>query len=136
MADDRKRPQKPPALPLPLGTLVVLAWLVPGAGHFVLHRRLRAYVFAALIVAAFVLGLVLQGELAVPKAGDPLSYLAAVADLGNGLLYFLGRLVGLGAGTITASSFEYGNTFLLTGGMMNLLLVLDTYDIAMGRKTW
>ena len=136
MADDRKRPEAPPALPLPLTVLVVLAWLVPGSGHFLLRRRRRAAVFAGLILAAFVLGLLLKGELALPQAGDPLSYLAAIADLGNGVLYFLARALGLGRGTVTAVSFEYGNTFLLTAGMMNLLLVLDTYDIAAGRKTW
>ena len=136
MADDRKRPEAPPSLPLPLTVLVVLAWLVPGSGHFLLRRRQRAAVFAGLILAAFVLGLLLQGELALPQAGDPLSYLAAIADLGTGALYFLARLLGLGVGTVTAVSFEYGNTFLLTAGMMNLLLVLDTYDIAVGRKTW
>jgi len=30
--------------------------------------------------------------------------------------------------------FSYGNTFLYTGGLMNLLLVLDVSDIARGEK--
>ena len=34
----------------------------------------------------------------------------------------------LGAG------YEYGFAFLLTAGLMNLLLVIDVWDIANGRK--
>lgn len=123
-----------PGLPLPL--LVGLAWLVPGLGHWLLGRRERAAVFAGVILASFALGLALQGELILPKSGDPLSYLAAWATLGNGVLFFLARLLGLGEGVPTAVTYEYGNTFFLTAGIMNLLLVLDTYDIAVGKKDW
>jgi hypothetical protein len=121
---------------LPLPVLMLLAWLVPGLGHLLLGRRLRAAVFCTLIVVAFVVGLTLDGELMVPHAGDPLSYLAAIASLGNGVLFFVARHFGLGQGVVTAAGFEYGNTFLLTAGMMNLLLILDTHDIAVGKKDW
>ena len=32
------------------------------------------------------------------------------------------------------STYEYATTFTLTAGLMNLLLVLDCFDIAEGRK--
>jgi len=32
------------------------------------------------------------------------------------------------------AGFEYGTAFLLTAGLMNLLLVMDAWDIARGRK--
>jgi hypothetical protein len=128
-------PKENPAV-LPLALLVGLAWLVPGLGHVLLGRKKRALVFALVILMSFVAGLVCQGELILPKAGDPLSYLAAVATLGNGVLFFLAKLVGWGEGLPTAVTYEYGNTFLLTAGIMNLLLMLDTYDIAVGKKDW
>ncbi len=121
---------------LPLPMLMLLAWLVPGLGHLLLGRRLRAAVFCAVIVVAFVVGLILDGELMLPHAGDPLSYLAAIASIGNGVLFFVARAFDLGQGTVTAPGYEYGNTFLLTAGMMNLLLILDTHDIAVGKKVW
>ena len=31
-------------------------------------------------------------------------------------------------------TYEYGSTFLLTAGLMNILLILDAFDIASGRK--
>lgn len=124
------------ALHVPVPALIALAWLVPGLGHVLLGRRLRAAVFFVVVVVAFLLGLVLDGELMLPHAGDPLSYLAAVASLGNGVLFFVARAVGLGQGVVTAPAYEFGNTFLLTAGMMNLLLMLDVHDIATGKKDW
>ena len=42
---------------------------------------------------------------------------------------------GLGPpGDITSLTYEYGTAFTLTAGLMNLLLVLDSFDIAEGRK--
>ena len=44
-------------------------------------------------------------------------------------------LRGLGyAGDITGPGYEYGTAFLLGAGLMNLLLVLDAWDVATGRK--
>jgi len=122
------------AASLPEHVLMVAAWLVPGLGHFLLNRKLRAAVFSAVITVEFVLGLALHGELILPRAGEPLSYLAAVATVGNGILFLLATLLGVGEGVVTAASYEYGNSFLLTAGMMNLLLVLDVHDIVVGRK--
>ena len=133
MADGARQPRRPP---LPLAALLIAAWLVPGLGHLLLRRRARAAVFAAVIVTAFVVGLLLDGELITPKNGDPLSLLAFIAILGNGALFFAARLLDLGQGVVTSPAFEYGKTFLLTSGMMNLLLLLDVHDIVSGRKDW
>ncbi len=121
---------------LPLPALMLVGWLVPGLGHLLLGRRVRAAVFFGVIAIGFVAGLVLDGELMLPHAGDPLSYLATIASVGNGVLFFVARALGLGQGVVTAPGYEYGNTFLLTAGMMNLLLLLDIHDIAVGKKEW
>lgn len=127
-----------PLLPahLPMAVLLVLSWLVPGLGHLLLGKRLRAAVFAVVIVIGFMIGLRLDGELIMPRAGDPISYLAAIAIVGNGALFILAKALSFGQGVVTAPAYEFGNTFLLTAGMMNLLLVLDAHDIAVGRKDW
>lgn len=115
--------------------LLVMAWLVPGVGHLVLGRKVRAAVFASVIVAATITGLLLKGELAMPRPGAPFSWLAFLACLGNGGLFMLGKLLGLGHGDVTYAGFGYGNTFLITAGLMNLLTVLDVSDIAKGAKS-
>jgi len=111
-----------------------LAWILPGAGHFFLGRRIRAIAFFLIVVTFFALGTGMEGRLCRPEAGKFLSYLCSFASLGLGPTY-LGVLAAGGMkGDPTAVTWEYGNTFLLTAGIMNILLVLDTWDIATGRK--
>ncbi|HYK03497.1 MAG TPA: DUF6677 family protein [Thermoanaerobaculia bacterium] len=114
---------------------MALALLVPGAGHFYLGRRALAAAFCAIIVLLFVLGLGVDGALyTLPEAkGSMLSLLATIGSMGSGTLYFIARGLGT-SGSINAATFEYGRMFTLSAGLMNLLLVLDCYDISMGRK--
>ena len=129
--------------------LLAVAWLIPGLGHLLLGKRRRAAVFALVTVSAFVTGVLIQGELGTPRPGEPFSWLATFACFGNGILY-LGRLLWLngldgllrggvpfglqGGGDPVAAGFAYGNTFLYTAGLMNLLTVLDVSDIARWEK--
>jgi hypothetical protein len=129
--------------------LLLVAWLVPGLGHWLLGKRVRAGVFAAVILASFVTGVLLDGELAVPQQNSPLSWFFTFGCLGNGMLYLLRLLwvngldglfsasfpYGLqGGGDPVSAGFFYGKTFLYTAGLMNLLVVLDVHDIAHGAK--
>lgn len=111
----------------------ILAWLLPGAGHFYLRRKARGLLFFVLVVSAVVLGYVLNGLLYRPVAGQPLSILGAIAQLGFGIGYAVLRFVGF-SGDATAAGFEYGKAFLITAGLLNYLLVLDAWDIAQGKK--
>ena len=115
---------------------MLLALVVPGAGHFYLGRRARAIAFCLIVVFMFVLGLAIDGSLYTLRAsrGQVLTILASLGSMGSGVLYLLGRAFGP-HGSIQAMTFEYGRTFTLTAGLMNLLLVLDCYDIAKGRKS-
>ena len=51
-----------------------------------------------------------------------------------GIPYFVLQFVLGYRGDIHASSYEYGSAFLLTAGLMNLLVILDVWDIAGGHK--
>ena len=42
--------------------------------------------------------------------------------------------LGLGQGVVTAVAYEYGNAFLIVSGLLNMLVVLDAYDVRLGRK--
>ena len=54
--------------------------------------------------------------------------------MGTGIPYFVASLLGLGNGVVTAATYEYGNTFVIVAGLLNMLVALDAYDIALGRK--
>jgi hypothetical protein len=112
----------------------VVSWLVPGAGHLMLGRRQKAIVFFVALTVMFVIGLALNGRLAAFDFSDPLVGLAAVANLGMGIPYFIARFLDLGQGIVTATSYEYGNTFLIVSGLLNMLVAIDAYDVRLGRK--
>jgi hypothetical protein len=119
------------------GTLVLLclaAWAVPGAGHFWMGRRQKGLVFLLALPLMFLTGLLLHGRIFPFELSDPLVALAAVANLGVGAPWLLARMVEAGAGTVTAVTYEYGNCFLIVAGLLNFLVILDAYDIGMGRK--
>jgi len=114
--------------------LCLSAWFVPGAGHLWLGRRTKGLIFLVALPLMFAIGLAIEGRLFPFQMAEPLAGLAAVADIGIGLPYFVAWAFGLGAGRVLAVTYEYGNAFLITAGLLNLLVVVDAYDIALGRK--
>ena len=110
------------------------AWFIPGGGHFLLRRTQKGVVFLCLLPLLFALGLLLSGRIFPFDANEPLVLLAAFADVGIGLPYFVAWALGLGAGTVVAPTYEYGNTYIIVAGLLNMLTVLDAYDVAVGRK--
>ena len=112
----------------------LLAWLVPGAGHLYLGRRGRALAFFVIVAMAILVGTQLHGNLYRVEPNQPLSVLGTFACVGMGLPYLLLRFVLAYGGEIVARGYEYGTAFLITAGLMNWLLVLDSWDIAIGRK--
>ncbi|MDQ3069809.1 MAG: hypothetical protein M3R55_08785 [Acidobacteriota bacterium] len=114
--------------------MFLLAWLLPGAGHFKLGKRQKAIVFAIVLPVMFVTGLLLEGRLFPFTPGDPLVALASLANLMAGVPYLAARALGGGEGVVTAITYEYGNTFMIAAGLLNMLVVLDAFDVARGRK--
>jgi hypothetical protein len=119
------------------GGLVLLclaSWIIPGAGHWWLGRRSKGLIFLVSLPLMFVIGLGLHGRLMPFDLSDPLVALACLADLGIGATSFIARGLGFGAGDVRAVTYEYGNAFLVVAGLLNMLVVIDAYDVALGRK--
>ncbi|MDO8793277.1 MAG: hypothetical protein Q7J25_01500 [Vicinamibacterales bacterium] len=110
------------------------AWAIPGAGHLWLGRRHKGLVFLVALPLMFAIGLALRGRLFPFDLSDPLVALAALADFGIGLTYFIAAALGHGAGDVRAVTYEYGNAFVIVAALLNLLVVIDAYDVALGRK--
>ncbi len=134
----------------------LLAWILPGAGHFYLGKRGKGAVFFAVILVTFFLGLYMDGRVYIAGPDQPLSYLATFANLGLGPLDLIGRQISYDRivyfvpdpsdralhteimdrirDRILVSTHEYGTTFILAASLMNILLILDVFDIGIGRK--
>lgn len=110
------------------------AWALPGAGHLWLGRTQKGLIFLVTLPLMFVFGLWLEGRIFPFELSQPLVALAAFADIGLGVPYFVAKAMGAGAGRVIAQTFEYGNAFLIVAGLLNMLVVLDAFDVAQGRK--
>lgn len=115
-------------------SIVLLAWLLPGAGHFLLGRRGLAIAFLLIITCSLGMGLLLDDNLYRIVPNRPLTVLATLACMGLGAPYFVLRFLLDYQGDVVAAGYEYGTAFVLTAGLMNLLLILDTLDITVGKK--
>jgi len=118
---------------------MLFAYLVPGAGHLYLGRRARAIAYFCIVLFMFLIGIVVDGRIYTGGGGSLLGQLATVGTAGVGLPYWIALMVsGHGAwttqGDITSITFEHGTAFIISAGLMNLLLVLDAFDITRGRK--
>ena len=113
----------------------LLAWAVPGLGHLRLGRYGRAVAFCVIVLITLATGLALDGNLYRVVPEQPLSLFATVGCMGVGAPYFIARWVFGYEGDLEGAGYEYGSAFILTAGLMNLLLILDALDIARGMKS-
>jgi hypothetical protein len=118
--------------------VVLLAWLVPGGGHFLLKRPARGAILGTSVVIVFLLGLMMRGTLFQPEGGDLLTmviyYGGFIGDLLAGILYVLTVWLGYSQPDMPGHVHDYGTKFLVAAGLLNLLAIVDAYEIATGRK--
>jgi hypothetical protein len=108
----------------PLTTMAVVApivgWLIPGGGHILLKRYGRGILLLISVVAMFLIGLGMQGRIYQPNGGDILDILGFVGDVGSGALYFLARIMDWGNVMAANAAADYGKTFLIVAGLLEL----------------
>ena len=133
-------PQQPLAQRIPgenslFPALVLLAgWLVPGAGHLLLGKWVRALLLFVSVLGMFLIGLGLAGKIYTPNTGDMLDILGFLGQLGSGILYAIARVFGLGAPSIVNTLADYGTKFLTVAGLLNIIAAVDAHSLANGRK--
>jgi hypothetical protein len=114
--------------------LCVAAWLVPGLGHLLLKRGWRALILFASIISMFVLGLEMQGQFFSTSSVSYLEVLGHYGELCVGLAMPAAKFFGYSGGDPFFVSSDFGTAYLVAAGMLNMLAVLDCFDIAMNRK--
>ena len=119
-----------------LAVICVAAWLVPGAGHLLQRRVAKGLVFLLVLPLMFGIGLLLEGTLfpLTPASQSLLTTGAALAERCLGVPWLITAALGGGRGNVVALSYEYGWVFMVVAGLLNCLVILDTFDIGMGRK--
>jgi TM2 domain-containing membrane protein YozV len=117
---------------------VALGWLIPGGGHLLLKRTGRGVLLGVAITGMFVCGLMMRGAMFQPQSGDLLTVLintgGFIGDLCSGILYLLTSWLGYAQPDIAGAVHDYGTKFLVTAGLLNVLAMVDVFEIASGRK--
>ena len=118
--------------------VVLLAWLVPGGGHFLLKRPGRGALLLASVALMFLLGLMMRGTMFQPQTGDVLTTIiycgGFLGDLASGLFYLLTVWLGYSQPDMAGHVHDYGTKFLVAAGLLNVLAMVDAYEIARGEK--
>jgi len=117
---------------------VLLGWVIPGGGHLLLKRPARGGLIAASVSGMFLLGLMMRGALFSPQTGDLLTTViycgGFVGNLLSGVLYFVTVWLGYAQPDMAGHVHDYGTKFLVAAGLLNLLGMVDAFEIATGRK--
>jgi len=134
------KPAKDPRPPLKLWIgPVAIAWLLPGAGHFYLKRWNRGALLLLSVAGMFVFGLLMRGRMFEPESGDLftmlLTYGGFIGNIASGALYFLTTWLGYSQPDLAGAVPDYGAKFLVCAGLLNILAIIDAYEIAVGRKS-
>lgn len=134
---DLSKPEPPPIRVW--GPPVALGWFIPGGGHFLLGRRGRGLLLAFAITGMFVSGLLMRGAMFTPQKADLLTtlinYGGFVGDIASGILYLLSTWLGYMQPDVAGPVHDYGTKFLVTAGLLNVLAMVDAYEISAGRKS-
>lgn len=135
-SQESKEPSAPIGQWLPA---VALAWFVPGGGHFLLKRRGRAALLMASVTLMFLFGIFMRGSMFTPQSGDLLTILinygGFLGDLASGALYIFASLLGYDQPDVAGHVYDYGTKFLVSAGLLNVLAMVDVYEIAIGKKS-
>jgi len=116
----------------------ILAWLVPGAGHFFLGRPWRGLLLGGTVGLMCGLGFNWGGHWYGLHNQDDvgmLAYVFGLCNAGAGLAYVLSLAADFATLNQAAlPTSEYGDRFLMVAGLLNYLSMLDAYDLSVRRK--
>jgi len=113
----------------------VAGWVVPGLGHLLLRRWSKAAVYFLCVGGLACAGLAMRGGNFASGAEDLFDRLGFFADLGAGIFYFLAHQIQTAGSDVAHATGDYGTRLFAAAGMLNLLTVLEAYDIGRGGET-
>ena len=105
-----------------------LAWLVPGAGHFLLDKRRQAAVILVAVVLTFLMGLFIGSVGVIDPVGAKPWYAAQVMN--SPVVILLGRISVAGNYPVYGRPNEIGQIYTSIAGLLNLLCIVNAVYLA------
>jgi hypothetical protein len=126
---------------------VLMAWFIPGSGHFLLKKHARGGLLALAVVTMFLFGIMMQGA-TFQKAyfdmaemnprPDLLTRVITIggyaANIATGVLYTMTAWFGYDQADVAGHVHDYGTKFLVGAGLLNILAMVDAFEIARRQK--
>ncbi len=104
--------------------VLILGWLIPGAGHWWLQERWKGVIIFILLMGTFIGGL-LMGSTILPLRRDAVSMLSFLGRIGNGLPFLIGLCTRFRIGSCHSSFYEIGSVYTTISGVLNFLILLN-----------
>ncbi len=112
----------------------VVGWLVPGLGHLLIGKWGKAIGYFLAVATLAVVGLRMRGDV-FTSGGDAFGMLGFLADLGAGVFYFLAHTINPLGADVSRAAGDYGTRLIATAGVLNLLCVLEVYQLGLHRMS-
>ncbi len=112
-----------------------LAWLIPGAGHFVIKERKRAIIIFAAIVLTFCAGLYIGSIGVIEVFGTAAIYIKAAQIMNPPIVLVLGYQTAGPAYPVYGWPNEIGQVYIMTSGLLNLLCIANAVYLAHRHRT-
>jgi hypothetical protein len=110
----------------------VAGWAVPGLGHALLRQWSKAAVYFLCVGGLACAGLAMRGAVFAVGAQDLFDRLGFFADIGAGGFYFFSHVIQTAGPDVAHATGDYGTRLFAAAGMLNLLTVLEAYDLGRG----
>jgi hypothetical protein len=111
-----------------VGVAFFLGWFVPGAGHFLLGRRVKAAVLFGLLALIYIVGLWLCGWRMVSFDDNPFYY---VGQFGSGLTSILGQLLAdpkaFPRPELPPKWIDPGMLYVCVAGLLNIVIMMSVF---------
>ncbi len=109
---------------------LILAWVLPGLGHFYMGRRIKAVIFLVLIVGAFVYGMWLGDFNNVNPARYGKAFIAQVMAGAPAMAGLVTERFRTGVIDEGPQMFDVSFVYTCVAGLLNLLVIVDAVFLA------
>ena len=108
--------------------VALLAWVIPGAGHFVVKERTRAVIIFITITLILMTGLYIGSIGVIDPVGGRIWYVGQMAA--SPAVGILGHISKTGQYETYGKPFDIGQIYTCIAGMLNLLCIISAVYMA------
>ncbi len=116
-----------------IGIAYLLAWLMPGAGHWYAGYKVKAISLFALITGLFVGGLIMKGGILMPGVEnlrsfvfqDLISLVCAIGRIGVGFPWLVTLFTDIKTVDMLSRFGEIGACYTTVAGLLNFLVIFS-----------